>query len=85
MRISNLIRISSVTIIISVIVMAGLFFVAKTKLETSDNNSIQFQQFYKVMTIDLYRHIQNYLNTGNAVSLSEAESVVDALQKQLNV
>lgn len=85
MRISNLIRISAVTIIISVIVMAGLFFIAKNKLESSDSNANQFQLVYQTMTINLYRHIQNYLSTGNAINLSDAESLVESIQQQLTV
>lgn len=83
MRISNLVRFSSATILVSVVVMITIFYVAKVKLDSSDNNANEFQTIYSTITIDLYRHIQSYLNTGNAINLNEAEALVSDLHNQL--
>ncbi|MDB2373438.1 methyl-accepting chemotaxis protein [Psychrosphaera haliotis] len=83
MRISQLIRATSTTIVISVLSLSVLFYFVKLKLDHSEQNSKLFQTVYTSITVDLYRNIQKYLSTGNALELVKTKDITLAQLKRI--
>lgn len=84
MRISQLIRATSTTIVIAVLSLSILFYFVKLKLDNSEQNSKLFQTVYASITVDLYRNIQKYLSTGNALELVKTKDITLAQLKRIS-
>lgn len=83
MRISTVVRVSSISIFLVVLSLAFILFWAKSQLTLSDQQNSNYRSIYQEINIKLYRSIQAYLNTGDAVMLSEAETILDQIDKQI--
>lgn len=84
MRISSVIRTSSITIFAVVVVLAGILLWAKAELTRSDANYSNYLRVYQDINIRLYRSIQAYLSSGNAVLLSDAETIVTDISNNID-
>ncbi|GHB62634.1 methyl-accepting chemotaxis protein [Psychrosphaera saromensis] len=79
MRISSLVKVTSVGILAAVVLMTLSTIWANVKLTDSDLVYAKYRAIYHAITVKLYRDVQSYLVTGNAVKLSDAESQVDSI------
>ncbi|WP_299270632.1 methyl-accepting chemotaxis protein [uncultured Psychrosphaera sp.] len=79
MRISSLVKVTSVGILAAVVLMTLSTIWANVKLTDSDLVYAKYRSIYHAITVKLYRDVQSYLVTGNAVKLSDAESQVDSI------
>lgn len=84
MRISTIVRTSSITIFVVVIALASSLFWAKQQLASADVNESKFQKVYQDVNIRLYRAIQAYLSSGDAVLLNGAETIVKEIRQQIS-
>ena len=84
MRISALVKVTSIGILIAIGIMTASVFWTNNKLSNIEQQLIQYDNVSNKITIDLYRAVQGYLTTGNAVKLSDAESIADELIIQIN-
>ncbi len=83
MRISTVVRVSSVAIFVVVLALALILFWAKSELKSSDEDYSNYRATYQQININLYRAIQSYLSTGDAVKLSEAEAILDEINTNI--
>ncbi len=79
MRISSLVKITSFGILAAVVLMTLSTIWANSKLSESDAVYAKYRNIYHSITVTLYRDVQSYLISGNAVKLSDAESQVDSI------
>lgn len=79
MRISSLVKITSFGILAAVVLMTLSTIWANSKLSDSDAVYAKYRNIYHSITVTLYRDVQSYLISGNAVKLSDAESQVDLI------
>ena len=75
MRISVLVKATSIGILVAIALMTASVFWANNQLSKIDRQFAEYNDVSKSITIDLYRAVQAYLTTGNAVKLSEAETI----------
>ncbi|MDC2889963.1 hypothetical protein [Psychrosphaera algicola] len=83
MRISTIVRTSSFTIFTVVLALTLILFWAKQRLVQADVNDSSYRQVYQDINIRLYRTIQMYLNSGDALLLSDADSFVEQIKTQI--
>jgi len=83
MRISGLVKITSIGILTAVVLMTLSVVWANIKLTDSDRVYAKYRTIYHSITVKLYRDIQSYLITGNAVKLNDAESQLDNILQGL--
>ena len=76
MRTSSLVKITSFGILAAVVLMTLSTIWANSKLSESDADYAKYRNIYHSITVTLYRDVQSYLISGNAVKLSDAESQV---------
>ncbi|NVK23411.1 MAG: methyl-accepting chemotaxis protein [Gammaproteobacteria bacterium] len=79
MRISTLVKATSIGILVAIALMTASVFWANSQLNKIDRQSTDYNEISKAITISLYRAVQAYLTTGNTVKLSEAETIVEQL------
>lgn len=79
MRISTLVKATSIGILVAIALMTASVFWANNQLSKIDQQFAEYNDISKTITIDLYRAVQAYLTTGNAVKLSEAETIASEL------
>lgn len=84
MRISTIVRTSSITIFVVVVALTSILFWAKYQLSDADVNDSEYRQIYQSVNIDLYRSIQAYLSSGNALLLNDADNIVQQILERLN-
>lgn len=84
MRISTIVRTSSITIFIVVVALTSILFWAKQQLADADVRDSDYRQIYQDVNIELYRAIQAYLSSGDAVLLNEADTLVHNIVDKLN-
>lgn len=83
MRISTIVRTSSITIFTVVLALTLILFWAKQRLVQADVNDSSYRQVYQDINIRLYRTIQMYLNSGDALLLSDADTFVEQIKTQI--
>jgi methyl-accepting chemotaxis protein len=79
MRISGLVKVTSIGILTAVVLMTLSTIWANIKLTDSDRVYAKYRIIYHTITVKLYRDIQSYLVTGNAVKLKDAEGQLDKI------
>ena len=84
MRISSVIKASSFAIFSVVVVLVAILFGARTQLHVSDQRHSNYLDIYQKINIRLYRSMQDYLNTGNTIKLTEAETIVTGIKQVIN-
>jgi len=83
MRISSVIKASSFITFAVVAILVIILIGARNQLTESDKQYSNYLEIYKDINIKLYRSLQSYLNTGNAVKLTEAEAIVAAVSQSI--
>jgi methyl-accepting chemotaxis protein len=83
MRISSLVKVTSIGILAAVVLMTLSTVWANIKLTDSDRVYAKYRTIYHAITVKLYRDVQSYLVTGNALKLSDAETQVDNILNAL--
>ena len=79
MRISSVIKTSSFITFAVVAILVIILIGARNQLTSSDSQYSNYLGIYQDINIRLYRALQSYLNTGNTVKLTEAESIVSEI------